>query len=658
MSLPVSTSILASFATLKTLNDAKQYNSSYQILSEFVSYIIAKKSIFAFTAEEMKGHLFTVFGFDIPEAVVRTTCRGISYVERAGHRFVVDKGRLLENPLFLDLKETAEAKNSSIIEQLIEYCRERLPDKTLSVDVLSRDLIAFLVEDQQSTSGQFSSIISEFVLKHETDSQFQADLSNIREGSILYLGLNYNINETGSLTKPLTLFLGTEVLFSLLGLNGEIHQKLAQDMYTQIRNANSGEKKIDLRFFPDVKREIDAFYSAAEAIVEGKEISFDTVAMKAIINGCELASDVRVRKADFFHRLQFQYGILEDSYDDYYSEENNKYNLESIEHKDEQEQDGWKYVSHVNKRRKGQIFRVDTDSEYLVVTNASNILRASKAQTEIDKRTRELEYSSDYAVSVDRITNILWYKLGYGFGKCDYPTNVNAVLKARIILASNISQNVTKVFALAREQYSKGEISDEQLASRIITLRKKPILPEELAADSIDDSLDFSEEFISRYEEKVRLTESALKEKDDEIERIKEEAKRNIAQKEQSLSTIQQEHKQDILKKDTAIAEKDVLIQQKDIQNRILEEELAKYHERDAEKERKRNKRRNICFFSLSILWKVVILAVIGLLAYYWGHKSGSDVLSIICTVVDFLGLLFFGWTVLKKDVTKYFPKK
>ena len=211
---------------------------------------------------------------------------------------------------------------------------------------------------------------------------------------------------------------------------------------------------------------------------------------------------------------------------------------------------------------------------------------------------------------------------------------------------------------LAREQYSKGEISDEQLASRIITLRKKPILPEELAADSIDDSLDFSEEFISRYEEKVRLTESALKEKDDEIERIKEEAKRNIAQKEQSLSTIQQEHKQDILKKDTAIAEKDVLIQQKDIQNRILEEELAKYHERDAEKERKRNKRRNICFFSLSILWKVVILAVIGLLAYYWGHKTGSDVLSIICTVVDFLGLLFFGWTVLKKDVTKYFPKK
>ena len=66
----------------------------------------------------------------------------------------------------------------------------------------------------------------------------QRTLETIREGSILYIGLNYNINETGNLTKKLTLFLGTEVLFSLAGFNGEVYKQLAEDLFAQIKSAN------------------------------------------------------------------------------------------------------------------------------------------------------------------------------------------------------------------------------------------------------------------------------------------------------------------------------------------------------------------------------------------------------------------------------------
>ena len=38
------TSILASFVTMKSLVDAKQYQSPYQILAEFIQYIIIKKT--------------------------------------------------------------------------------------------------------------------------------------------------------------------------------------------------------------------------------------------------------------------------------------------------------------------------------------------------------------------------------------------------------------------------------------------------------------------------------------------------------------------------------------------------------------------------------------------------------------------------------------
>lgn len=51
------TSILAAFATLKTLNDEKNYSSPYQLLSEFITYIICEKKMYAFTMVEMKNQL-------------------------------------------------------------------------------------------------------------------------------------------------------------------------------------------------------------------------------------------------------------------------------------------------------------------------------------------------------------------------------------------------------------------------------------------------------------------------------------------------------------------------------------------------------------------------------------------------------------------------
>ena len=45
---------MAAFATLKSLSDAKKYQSPYQLLRAFINYIVLADSLYSFSAVEMK----------------------------------------------------------------------------------------------------------------------------------------------------------------------------------------------------------------------------------------------------------------------------------------------------------------------------------------------------------------------------------------------------------------------------------------------------------------------------------------------------------------------------------------------------------------------------------------------------------------------------
>lgn len=630
------TSILASFSTMKSLVDAQQYQSPYQILAEFIQYIIIKSNLHSFTAIEMKNRLFEVFGFDIPEAVVRTTVRGLQFIKTENSIYHVNQIELKDNSVFEEMKAVAEANNTDIIDLLIAFAQETDPTSAIWADALTQEFIAYLLDDQQTTAaGKYTDLIGRFILKNESDEKIQSALTAIREGSILYIGLNHNINETGSLRKPLTLFLGTEVLFSLYGYNGEIYKQLAQDLFDQIKAANVGTKRITLRYFSDVKKEIDDFFTSAELIVDGKQLLFDTVAMKAIINGCSTAGDVKVKKADFFHVLQCSYGIMEDDRSSYYENTDDQYNLESLS-VDPQQYDSIKFISHINKLRKGRIYPYDLDAEYLIVTNSGVTLRASREQVERVMKEQAVDSACDYAVSVERLTNILWYKLGNGLGRKEYPNNVNAVLKARMLLASKISQNISKLYMETRAQYRAGVITEDQLASRIITLRKKPITPEELTAETIEDSLDFSLEYLTRYEEEVNRNKEALQEKEHLLQVLSDQKDRVISEK------------------DDALAEKEQLIQAQQDRNAELEAELAEYHRKDKEKEQKRINRKKIVHLAFGIIGKLVVVALLVIIAAWICSKVNAAYTNAVGIVVGLIGAIPVVVSLLKSDLKKY----
>lgn len=244
-------SALAAFATLKCLNDTKKYNSPYQILAEFITYIICTQNLYSFSVVEMKNKLKAVFDFDIPEAVVKSATKSLPYIVRTEKICTVNQSDMPGNDTFQEIKSEARIDNSSIIDKLMLYIKERIPEeeKAISKDTVTQELIAFLVDNHEYHSGPYYKYISEFILKYEQDKGTQRILGNIREGSILYVGLNNNINETGSLTKKLTLFLGTEILFSLVGFNGEIYRQLAQDFFVQVKMQTRLIQKFFCGFF-------------------------------------------------------------------------------------------------------------------------------------------------------------------------------------------------------------------------------------------------------------------------------------------------------------------------------------------------------------------------------------------------------------------------
>ena len=631
------TSVLAAFATLKTLNYYNNYSSPYQLLSEFINYIICEKEMYTFTTIEMKNQLGEVFGFNIPEAVVKSASKILPFASREKGVFIVDKEQLKANDKFYELIDIAKNDNNSIISRITQYILEAFPDKKINQNDLTLDLIAFLIEDNYKSTGKYANLISEFVLKHEYDDFVKSGLDAIREGSILYIGINHNINETGSLKKQLVLFLDVEVLFSLVGYNGEVYRTLAEDLYNQVRIANQRDKKVSLRYFYDTKREIENFFGTAESIVAGKMKLSNKPAMKKIVNGCSTITDVQIKKSDFFHTLQSQYGILQDEENDYYREDLKKYNLESDEYSDEAEQESWKFISHINKLRKGKKFDYNLDSEYLFVTNTYSTLNASKTQSQIVKEEEKMDFICDFAVTVDKMTNILWYKLGNGFGCKSFPNNVNIILKARLVLASNISTNIDRVYNETMQQHKLGEITDEQLAARIITLRTKPVFPEELEGDNIEDSMNFSSEYLSRYEEEVKSNKQALQEKEKIIETLKEQKEIELTEKEKTIEAKEQ------------------LLQEKEKENKNLERELNIYRQKEEKKERIKKWVVNILLFLWAVIWRVGILCAVAFMLAWIDEKTEFRYFKYLTWLIDVVCISLALLSLIKSCKTKYF---
>lgn len=199
-------------------------------------------------------------------------------------------------------------------------------------------------------------------------------------------------------------------------------------------------------------------------------------------------------------------------------------------HSDPPDYGGIRFCSHINVLRKGKSDPDIFSSAHICVTDTKRVVAISHALTELKRNPITGEKVSDYAISLSNITNLLWYKLNRGFGSNDFPRNLDAVIKARIILSSYITQGITATYKEIVERSANGQLSQEQAAAYIVALKGKISLPEAISVDNIEDSLNFSEEYFNQFSETLSQNARLIKERDNtirelsgDVERLKEQ---------------------------------------------------------------------------------------------------------------------------------------
>lgn len=633
MKVEYTKSVLASYATFKELYKSQKYTSPYQILSEFIRYIIVSKALYTFTSTEIQGYLIDDFGFNMPIAVIRTALRGIDGIKCENQKYSVNQKSAISSSDFQMAQNKSVKFKADLIDALVNFAESK--NYIIDEDILEKELLAFVLDDVEDK--EYQKIIGEFVIVNKNNSAITEAISAIQEGGILYSGLTYNISELGSLKKPLTLFLDTEILFDIFGLNGELFKTLTSDFLSLVDVANRGGEIIKLRFFPEVADDINKYYGNAERVICGKgKVSFNH-AMQEIVKDCNDISDVSDKKTDMYRKFQIEYGIREFERYGYYDAANMRYNLEDKElprfpATDQSNFEAIRFCSHVNVLRKGEKTVDPFSSKYLCVTGTRRVLDVSRVLTECDGNDPLGERHCGYAVSLNYITNLLWYKLNRGFGSKAFPQNLDAVIKARIILSGYISQEITTTFNEIKKKSANGELSQEQAAAYIVALKEKNTLPEALNADNIEDNLDFSEEYLSRVAETISLNDRLLKERDTTIKELSEDVESLRLQLLQA-NDINAQKQQQI----DSLAEK----------IRTIEEENAKEAIR---KKIVKNKIR----FVFDIAWKIIAIIAITFIIWFICKITGCDFGTWLSVAIGIAGIAGATVAVFKKDLKRY----
>jgi hypothetical protein len=606
--------------------------------------------------------IIDTFGFNLPNAVLKSALKKVECVEKNGRRdeYSVDYKKINVDSSFEMYKKNAEQENVRLMTKLVEFTEEKLSERLdeKKKQELLADFMAYLLDE--SNGGDFQDIISIFILKNqENKEQIQA----IREGCILYTGINYDISEVGSITENLTLYLDVEILFDLYGYNGEIFQTLAIDMIKLVKEANKKKKYVKLRYFGDTKREIEDFFRRAEDIVSGKVLLKENIAMKAIVSGCNDVTDISDKQSDFFHTLQYKYSILEDENKGYYEKEQYEANLEGlclegIDMSDPSIQESIKVISHINKLRKNKPFFDYLKSEYIFVTETRKTIEISNKITEMVSEDDKIDGKYvGYVINMSFLTNLLWYKMSKGFGGDEFPQNVNAIIKAKIVLSNYIAQNVAKTYDECKEAYEKGNITSEQFAARLVALKNKNIRPEEISVEGIEEDLNFDPDNIRKFEEESNWQKLKLKEKEQELKDIRKSyietnQKMDSIQQELALTRENQKEQNKILTKQEKVIEE---------QSKIINAQkvrIEKFEIQEKNKEVKREKRRKVIRFIWHIINRILVLALIVLISYLVTKAIKADLATSLSIIVTVIGIIISSIDIVKNVYKKDFGER
>lgn len=484
--------LLASLAVFRELYNAEK--DVYGIISIFLGDLIKTNNLFQFSLNEITNRLNDAFEFEIPEAVVKTSLSRLKFIEKTKTDYILTDISKIKNQK-IDIKQrTILSNNKTILDNLCKFIEteQKISLTSTKKEKISHSFCNFLLDI--SSNDEYIEYITAFILKNEEDVLFKGQLNLIREGVILYSGIKYNnnLNDLGTWRTELTIYIETEILFHIAGFNGELYQSLANDFLTYVREINQKAQKelIKLKYFEEVKTEIEGFFTKAFYLFKGREKPLpNTTAMVSIINGCKSPSDILEKKSDFYCLLR-SLKIEEDTYKDYFNPVNHKHNIVSQEINEKISKDfGLDAEAYLNFLNYISIHRKEASSNNF--ENIGSILLSGNSIT--------LKIAWNYLVKdegtvplathLSFLTNKFWFKLNKGFGKNVLPKSFDVISKSQIILSKILNDSVGEKYTELQVQYKSGKLTEEQAKARIIDLRNQVRKPEEIKNDIVNDVL-------------------------------------------------------------------------------------------------------------------------------------------------------------------------
>lgn len=635
--------LLASLAVFREL-----YNSEkdvYGIISVFLNDLIKLKNLYSFSLNEITNNLNDTFEFEIPEAVVRTALGRLSFIEKKQGDYLVTDISKISNQNIETKQKGIQSNNESIIENLYKFI-ETEKNSNLSLkerEQISHSFCSFFLDI--NNGDEFIEYITSFILENESNVDFKNQLNLIREGVILYSGIKYNnnLNDLGTWRTELTIFIDTEILFHLAGYNGELYQNLANDFFSYVREINLKAKKklIQLKYFEDVKNDIEGFFTKAKYLLEGNEKpNPDVTAMVSILNGCEKASDILGKKSDFYTFLKSK-GIEEDNYNAYFEIENHEYNIVSQHIIDKVSEEIGKdatpflrFLNYVSIRRKEANSNNFENIKYLLLTGNSTTLKV--AWNDLMKEEGFVPLASHLSF----LTNKFWFKLNKGFGKSTLPKSFDIITKSQIILSKVLNDNVGEKFSELKIEYKNGRLTEEQAKARIIDLRNQVRKPEEIKKDTVKDVLNaITEDSLEKFvQEQSHFKNKAQKQEIENIKLLDElESKKDI-------------EKQFLKAKEDHLKEKKALKKTLERQKKPLDKKAKR-------------KYKNLKTTLILIILGYYALLIGSIFYFTWNvMEQYTFILSIVPIVVSILYLLTAEQTInplkfLKKQEERFFDK-
>jgi len=505
--------LLASVALFRKLYDKEDYSNIYDILAEFIRGAVIYEKKLAYTSEEIKNLLKKVYGFDIPDSVIKTTLRNRfnDKVSRADNIYYFNK-EIKENFDKIEAElETVNIQNGNLIDNLYAFISAKL-EKDLSNDQKEKifeNFTHFAMDN--GYSDDYSDLISAFVISNSTDHNFTSNLNSIKEGIILYQGISYtaDLNDLGRWETDLDIYLAPEHLFHALGYNGILFEEIFNDFYNLVSDINKSNKptsskrskKIRLFYLPETKLEIDNFFLIAESIINGqKRLDPSKTAMENIIKGANSISDIKVKQVNFFNQLQKK-DIIENGieFDPVKHAEYNVVDQTIIEGIEAEAKKNKRYFdedfcyaqlnlfSKINLKRGGKnSFPFEKISHIYLTDNAVSKYLAHNNKVKFEKNDTAFAKDIDFAISR------FWFKLKKGFNTGNHvPKSFDLINKAKIIISSYINSSIATEYHKINIQYKTNHLTQEDVIRLNIELKEKINLPELIDENNIEDALNF-----------------------------------------------------------------------------------------------------------------------------------------------------------------------